>query len=122
MQNMPEKETEQESESFEGSMSRLEELVSDLERGDLSLDHSLKKYEEGIKLLRKCESFLKTAEQRVQILLQDDYGNVEQQPFDPVNAAEPSEAISRQPERHELEDESPPESDVDDDDDDDIPF
>jgi exodeoxyribonuclease VII small subunit len=118
---MPEKEAEQETESFEYSMSRLEELVSGLERGDLSLDHSLKKYEEGIKLLRKCESFLKTAEQRVQILLHDDYGNVEQQPFDPASAAEPSEANSRQDERHERAEESPPENAVDDEDED-IPF
>ncbi|MDA0836487.1 MAG: exodeoxyribonuclease VII small subunit [Planctomycetota bacterium] len=116
---MPEKEAEQEAESFEDSMSRLEELVSGLERGDLSLDHSLKKYEEGIKLLRKCESFLKTAEQRVRVLLHDDYGNVEQQPFNPASAAESSEANSRLPERHEPADDSPPDNE---DDDDDIPF
>jgi exodeoxyribonuclease VII small subunit len=120
---MPEKDAEKETEGFESSMSRLEELVSGLERGDLSLDQSLKKYEEGIKLLRMCESFLKTAEQRVQILLNDDYGNVEQQPFDPANAAEPSESESRQPAQHGAAAGSVPDKAIeDDDDDDDIPF
>jgi len=55
--------------NLEKSLSNLEELVEELESGDLSLEKAMKKFEEGIKLTRGCQAALKEAEQKVQILL-----------------------------------------------------
>jgi exodeoxyribonuclease VII small subunit len=54
---------------LEKSLAKLEELVEELESGDLPLEAAMKKFEEGIKLTRGCQSALKEAEQKVQILL-----------------------------------------------------
>jgi exodeoxyribonuclease VII small subunit len=55
---------------LEKSLSNLEEIVEELESGDLPLESAMKKFEEGIKLTRGCQAALKDAEQKVQILLQ----------------------------------------------------
>ncbi|MBB72095.1 MAG: exodeoxyribonuclease VII small subunit [Legionellales bacterium] len=55
---------------FEGALEKLETLVDDMETGELSLEDSLKAFEEGIKLTRDCQKALKDAEQKVQILLE----------------------------------------------------
>jgi len=67
---------------FEAALARLEELVKELEQGDLPLEQSLKLFEEGIKLSRICNRRLEDAERRVEILLKDESGNVVAQPFD----------------------------------------
>jgi len=67
---------------FEAALARLEELVKELEQGDLPLEQSLKLFEEGIKLSRICNRRLEDAERRVEILLKDEAGNVVAQPFD----------------------------------------
>ena len=67
---------------FEVALARLEELVKELEQGDLPLEQSLKLFEEGIKLSRICNRRLEDAERRVEILLKDEAGNVVAQPFD----------------------------------------
>jgi len=54
--------------NFETAVTRLNEIVKDMEKGDLSLDESLKKFEEGISLIRECQSVLHDAEQKVKIL------------------------------------------------------
>jgi exodeoxyribonuclease VII small subunit len=54
---------------FESAMRDLEELVDRLERGDLPLEESLAAFERGIMLTRSCQSALKEAEQKVEILL-----------------------------------------------------
>ena len=54
---------------LEKSLAELEELVEELESGDLSLETAMKKFEDGIKLTRGCQAALKDAEQKVQILL-----------------------------------------------------
>ncbi len=56
--------------NLEKSLSDLEELVEELESGDLPLEKAMKKFEEGIKLTRGCQNALKDAEQKVEILLQ----------------------------------------------------
>ncbi len=66
---------------FEAALARLEEIVKELESGDLSLDISLKLFEEGIKLSRICNKRLEEAERRVEILLKDKTGNLIAQPF-----------------------------------------
>ncbi len=55
--------------NLEKSLADLETLVEELESGDLPLDQAMKKFEEGIKLTRGCQSTLKEAEQKVEILL-----------------------------------------------------
>lgn len=54
---------------FERSLAELEAIVDKLEEGDLSLDDSLRHFERGVQLTRTCQSALKQAEQKVEILL-----------------------------------------------------
>ena len=54
---------------LEKALSDLEQLVEELESGDLPLEKAMKKFEDGIKLTRNCQSALKDAEQKVEILL-----------------------------------------------------
>lgn len=61
---------------FESAMIELEELVSKIETGNLSLEESLKEFEKGIKLSRSCQKALTDAEQRVKILT-DSFDNEE---------------------------------------------
>lgn len=56
--------------SFENDLQALEALVEKLERGDLPLEDSLQQFERGIALARRCQQALKTAEQKVRILLE----------------------------------------------------
>jgi exodeoxyribonuclease VII small subunit len=67
---------------FEAALVRLEEIVKELEQGDLPLEQSLKLFEEGIKLSRICNRRLEDAERRVEILLKDEAGKLAAQPFD----------------------------------------
>ncbi|MES2604679.1 MAG: exodeoxyribonuclease VII small subunit [Pseudomonadota bacterium] len=55
--------------NFEESLTSLESLVDAMEAGDLSLEESLKAFEQGIKLTRECQQALEQAEQKVQLLL-----------------------------------------------------
>jgi exodeoxyribonuclease VII small subunit len=54
---------------FERSLSELESLVERLERGDLPLEEALKTFERGVELTRHCQTSLKAAQQKVEILL-----------------------------------------------------
>jgi exodeoxyribonuclease VII small subunit len=54
---------------FERSLSELESLVERLERGDLPLEDALQTFERGVELTRYCQSSLKAAQQKVEILL-----------------------------------------------------
>ncbi len=56
---------------FESALSELEELIEQLESGDLSLDASLKAFEKGVKLTRECQQRLTEAEQKVQKLVSE---------------------------------------------------
>ena len=67
---------------FEAAMARLEEIVSELEKGDVPLEQSLKLFEEGIKLSRICNKRLEEAERKVEILLKDKNGNITAEPFE----------------------------------------
>jgi exodeoxyribonuclease VII small subunit len=55
--------------NLEKALTDLEEIVEELESGDLPLEKAMKKFEEGIKLTRNCQVALKDAEQKVEILL-----------------------------------------------------
>ncbi len=74
---------------FERSLAELEAIVDKLERGDLSLDDSLRHFERGVQLTRACQGALKQAEQKVEILLRrsgaEDFATA---PFDGDEASE----------------------------------
>jgi exodeoxyribonuclease VII small subunit len=65
---------------FEQALAELERLVERLERGDLPLDEALKTFERGVALTRHCQTSLKAAQQKVEILLKKN-GQQELQPF-----------------------------------------
>lgn len=56
--------------NYEASVAELESLVNRLEQGDISLEESLKLYENGVLLTRDCQDALQAAEQKVQMLMQ----------------------------------------------------
>ena len=58
--------------TFEDSMKNLEAIVTELEKGDLSLDDSVEKFEEAIKLSKECNKILEDAEKKISILLEQD--------------------------------------------------
>lgn len=63
---------------FEQTISELEEIVKQLEKGELSLDDSLKQFEKGIGLARQCQDVLNQAEQKIEVLTktqEDDFEN-----------------------------------------------
>ncbi len=68
--------------NFEKSLQELEQLVAQLESGELSLEDSLKTFEKGIKLTRNCQTALQEAEQKVELLLQQEDGEALTTPFD----------------------------------------
>ncbi len=55
--------------SFEENMQGLETIVQELEKGDLNLEDSIKKFEEGIELSKKCNEILEDAEKKITILI-----------------------------------------------------
>ena len=65
---------------FEEAMARLEQIVNALETGNLSLDDSLRAFEEGTGLLRLCTRRLEETERRIELLTQDE-GGLHPQPF-----------------------------------------
>ena len=67
----PENESEGTKVDFESALEELENLVSKMESGELSLDDSLKAFERGIELTRTCQSTLEAAELRIQMLTKD---------------------------------------------------
>lgn len=70
------------SQDFESAIKRLEEIVAQLESGDLPLEKSLELFEEGIKLSRFCHDQLDKAERKVELLLKDAEGEIKRVPFE----------------------------------------
>ena len=66
---------------FEDGLARLEQIVSALEAGNLSLEDSLKVFEEGIGLARHCGNYLAEAERRIELVAKDETGTLTQKPF-----------------------------------------
>ena len=67
--------------TFEQSMNQLEEIVQDLESGELPLEKAIKRFEEGIKLSKLCAKKLDETEKKISILLEDAQGNIVETPF-----------------------------------------
>lgn len=68
------------SKSFEEKMEDLEKIVAELEKGDLNLDDSVSKFEEGIKISKECNKILEEAEKKITILLNQD-GEMKEENF-----------------------------------------
>lgn len=67
--------------TFEEQMEELENIVSELEKGELNLDESVAKFEEGMKLSKDCNKMLEQAEKKITILLQED-GEIKEEEFE----------------------------------------
>jgi exodeoxyribonuclease VII small subunit len=68
--------------SFEASLEALEQIVHQLEGGDLPLEKSLELFEDGIRLSRQCQERLSQAERRIEVLLRDNQGRPVVSPFE----------------------------------------
>ena len=67
---------------FEDALGRLEQIVDQLEAGELPLETSLKVFEEGVALARRCAKYLEEAEKRIELLTKDEAGLLKTQPFE----------------------------------------
>jgi exodeoxyribonuclease VII small subunit len=70
---------------FEQAMARLEAIVAELEKGELSLDESLKIFEEGVRLSKHCLKVLEEAERKIEVLVQDKNGKKQLRAFTSVD-------------------------------------
>ena len=66
--------------NFEESMENLEKIVTELEKGDLNLDDSIKKFEQGMKISKECNEYLENAEKKITVLINEN-GNVTEENF-----------------------------------------
>lgn len=66
---------------FEKAMESLEKIVDSLEGGELTLDQALKKYEEGVGLVRSCQSKLSETEKKIEVLTKALDGSFKKEPF-----------------------------------------
>ncbi len=73
---------------FEEALQKLETIVKKLEDGNLTLEESLKAFEEGMRLSRFCAKKLDEAEKKVEILLKDSTGRLVAKPFSPEEEGE----------------------------------
>jgi exodeoxyribonuclease VII small subunit len=90
---------------FEDSLKRLEELVQEMESGELPLEDILKKYEEGNKLIKFCASKLNEAEKRIEILMKEKDGSIGMKEFDLDEEQLEEEVAEAVPEKNEKPDE-----------------
>ena len=70
---------------FEVALKQLEQIVEQLEAGDLPLERSLALFEQGVRLSRDCQRRLDEAERRVEILLKDEGGGYSPSPFEEMD-------------------------------------
>ena len=68
--------------AFEAALRKLEQIVENLESGDLSLEEALKQYEEGVKMADLCTKRLTEAEKKVEVLMKMNPGKFKTVPFE----------------------------------------
>lgn len=68
---------------FEEAMTKLESITAELEKGNLSLEESMTKFEEGMELSKTCNAILQNAEKKITILLEEN-GTLKEENFDPT--------------------------------------
>ena len=67
--------------SFEEQISELEKIINELENGNLNLDDSVVKFEEGMKISKECNKMLENAEKKITILLNDENEELKEENF-----------------------------------------
>ena len=77
------KSPEEQPRTFETSLEALEQIVRQLESGDLALEKSLELFEQGIRLSRECQDRLSQAERRIEVLMRDNQGRTVAAAFEP---------------------------------------
>ena len=93
-------------ERFEDALNKLEKIVSKLEEEEISLEESLKFFEEGVRLSRFCNQKLDEVEKKVEILLKDKEGALRTEPFIPSTKSNESPMTSGKDEAEEESDDS----------------
>jgi exodeoxyribonuclease VII small subunit len=68
--------------AFEKALEQLEQIVQEMESGELTLENALKKFEEGIKLSRYCSQKLEDTEKKITLLMEQSNGSIEETHFD----------------------------------------
>lgn len=68
--------------NFEDAMKKLEEIANQLEKNELDLDKAVEKFEEGMKLSKKCNEILENAEKRITILINDGKDEFKEEKFE----------------------------------------
>jgi exodeoxyribonuclease VII small subunit len=76
--------------NFEQAMKRLEEIVEQMESGDLPLEDLIVRYEEGMKLVKVCQERLASAEQRIEIITRNSAGKPVVKEFEPSTTSAPA--------------------------------
>lgn len=72
----------QETASFEEKMKKLEEIAAELEKGELDLDASVSKFEEGMKISKECNEMLEKAEKKITMLIKGEDGELVEKNFE----------------------------------------
>lgn len=67
--------------NFEDNMKQLEQIAGELEKGDLDLDASVKKFEKGMKISKECSEMLERAEKKITMLIKDNNGEMVEKNF-----------------------------------------
>lgn len=67
--------------NFEETMQELEKIVQELEKGDLNLDDSINKFEEGMKLSKNASDYLEKAEKKISVLINTKDGEIKEEEF-----------------------------------------
>lgn len=73
---------DQQNKKFEAAIEELEQVVEQLESGDLSLEDSLAAFEKGVGLVKLCNQRLTEVEKKVELLVKDKEGNLQLKPFE----------------------------------------
>ena len=68
--------------SYEEQIQELEKIINELENGNLNLDDSVAKFEEGMKISKECNKMLENAEKKITILLNDENGEKKEENFE----------------------------------------
>jgi exodeoxyribonuclease VII small subunit len=69
--------------TFEKSIQQLEEIVQELESGDLPLEKAIQRFEEGMRLSKRCSEMLDATEKKISVLVRNSDGTLSEQPFSP---------------------------------------
>ncbi len=75
---------------FEDAMNELESIVEKLEKGELTLDESIEHFQRGMELSKYCSKRLDEVEKKITILIEDEKGNLREEPF---KCDKPAEAV-----------------------------